>query len=241
VDLDPASGEARAALGWVELYRELDVVAAEDALKSAVQMDPNYASAHHTYASVLSMTGRLQQAIAEEKQASTLDPLSLNIKAALAETLSVAGQQEAAKAELKLVFAMDPHYPKAHEVLGNIYAREGMYNEAIREYKTSVAHGGDKLWYKFGVTYAISGNKREALSILSKLERLEQRSGGASWDLAVVEIGLGNKEKALAWLETAYREHNDDGLLTLRVDPAFDPLRAESRFQDLVRRMKLGS
>ena len=87
----------------------------------------------------------------------------------------------------------------------------------------------------------ISGNEREAQSILSKLEDLEHRSGGASWDLAVVEIGLGNKEKALAWLETAYREHHDDALLTLRVDPAFDPLRADPRFQDLLRRLKLSS
>jgi TolB-like protein/DNA-binding winged helix-turn-helix (wHTH) protein/Tfp pilus assembly protein PilF len=241
VDLDPASGEARAALGWVELYRELDVVAAEDTLKSAVQMDANYAPAHHTYASVLSMTGSLQQAIAEEKQATTLDPLSLIMKAALAEILSVAGQQDAAERELKLVFDMDPRYPKAHEVLGNIYARKRMYNEAIREYQMSGANGGDKLRYKLGFVYALSGNKREALSILSKLEDLEKHSGGASWDLAVVEIGLGKKDEALALLERSYREHNEDGLLELKIDPIFDPLRTDPRFQDLLRRMKLGS
>lgn len=239
IELDPTSGEARAALGWVELYKELDVVAAEDALKSAVQMDPNYAPAHHTYARLLSITGRVQQAIAEQKQATTLDPLFLIMRAALAAELSGAGQQDVAEKELKLVFEMDPHFPKAHEFLGDIYTRKNMYNEAIREYKTSVANGGDELWYSLGYVYALSGNKREALSILSKLEDLEKRSGGESWALAVVEIGLGNKDKALAWLEKTYQEHNDDGLLQLRY-PIFDPLRSDPRFQNLLRRMKLG-
>ena len=77
--------------------------------------------------------------------------------------------------------------------------------------------------------------------MLAQLKELEKRSKRAALDVATVEIGLGKKDEALAWLETAYQEHNDDGLLTLKIDPIFDPLRADPRFQDLLRRVNLSS
>ena len=241
VELDAASGEARTALGRVELYRDRDIAAAEDTFKSAIQLGPNYAIAHHSYGELLAFTGRFQEAIAEKKQAEALDPLSLVIKGALAAALSLAGQQDAAEKELRLVFEMDPHYPSGHGILGGIYTQKGLYKEAIREYLASEAYGGDEVWGALGYAYALSGDKRDALTMLSKLQRLENRSKRAAFDLAVVEIGLGKKDEALAWLETAYQEHNDDGLLTLKIDPVFDPLRADPRFQNLLRRMKLSS
>ena len=239
VELDPNSGEARTALGRVELYRDLDVAAAEDTFKNAIPLDPNYAIVHHSYGELLAATGRFQEAIKEKREAVLLDPLSLVIKAALADLLSLAGQQDAAEEELKLVFEMDQHYPSAHEILGDMYTRKGMYNQAIREYQVSEANGGDELWGALGHAYALSGNKQEALKMFSQLQELEKRSGSASYDLAVVEVGLGNKDKALAWLEKAYQEHNDDGLLWLKVDPKFDRLRADPRFKDLLRRMNV--
>src|SRR6185437_11872419 len=94
VELDPGSGEAQAALGWVELYRNLDVISAERALKAAVQLEPNYAPAHHTYSGVLQMTGRFREAIAEEERAVALDPLSEIARASLAEELSLVGEND---------------------------------------------------------------------------------------------------------------------------------------------------
>jgi tetratricopeptide (TPR) repeat protein len=225
----------------VELYRELDVAAAEDSFKVAIQLDPNYATVHHYYGALLAMTGRFQEAIAEKKQAAILDPLSLINKAALAQVLSLARQYDAADEQIKRIFEIDPHFAKAHESLRDIYSRRGMYKEAVREYKVSEANGGEKLWSALGYAYALSGDKQDALKMLSRLQALEMRSGGAAYDLAVVEIGLGNKDEALVWLQKAYQEHNDDGLLWLKVFPIFDPLRAEARFQDLLRRMMLGS
>jgi len=244
VELDPASGEARMALGWVELYKNLDLAAAEGALKRAVQLDPNYAPAHHTYGAFLDMTGRFQEAISEEKQAVLLDPLAPISRASLAGLLSVAGQNERGVEQLNLIFAMDPQFPKAHEVLGDIYLRRGMYKEAIREYQASEQYGGDKLLGLLGYAYARSGNRDQALRTLSELQDLEKRSGSGSnyYDLALVEIGLGNKDGALVWLEKMYQENvDDDGLLYLKSEPIFDPLRADPRFQDLLRRMKLAS
>jgi TolB-like protein/DNA-binding winged helix-turn-helix (wHTH) protein/Flp pilus assembly protein TadD len=239
VELDPTSGEARTALGWAELYRNLDLAAAEAALKSAVQLDPNYAPAHHTYSGVLEMTGRFQEAISEEKQAVLLDPLSHISRASLAELLSVAGQNDHGVEQLKLIFAMDPQYPKAHETLGDIYLRRGMYKEAIHEYQVSEQYGGDKLLGLLGYAYARSGKKDQALRTLSELQELERRSGSGdvSYDLALVEIGLGNRNEALAWLEKEYQQRDDDGLLFLKYEPIFDPLRSDPRFLDLLRRM----
>jgi len=243
VELDPTSGEARTALGWVELYKNLDLAAAKNALKSAIQLDPNYAPAHHTYSAFLAITGRFQEAISEGKQAVLLDPLALVSRASLAELLLLTGQHDLGVEQLKLISAMDPQSPKAHETLGVIYLRRGMYTEAIREFQTSEEHGGDKLLGLLGYAYALSGNREKALRTLSKLQKLEKRSGSGnfSYDLALVEIGLGNKDEALAWLEKMYQQHDDDGLLWLKVDPMFDSLRSDPRFQELVRRMKFPS
>jgi TolB-like protein/Flp pilus assembly protein TadD len=243
VELDPTSGEARTALGWVELYKELDLAAAEDALKRAVQLDPNYAPAHHTYSGLLEMTGRSQEAISEGEQAVFLDPLSNISRASLAELLSVAGQNDRAVEQLKLIFAMDPQYPKAHETLGDIYSRRGMYKGAIREYQASEQYGGTKLLGLLGYAYARSGDKDQALRTLSELQELGKRSpsGDVSYDLAIVEIGLGNRDEALAWLEKEYQQHDNDGLLFLKYEPIFAPLRSDPRFRNLLRRMNFPS
>lgn len=236
VALDPNSGETRAALGWAELYKALDVVAAQDALKSAVNLDPNYAPAHHTYSAVLGMTGRLPEAIREEEEAVQLDPLFLISRASLAGLLSASGQNERGIEALKQIFAMEPQFPKGHEVLGDIYSREGRYMEAIREYQISEEYGGDKLPGLLGYAYARAGNRAAAMKILVKLKE----SGEDYYDLAIIEMGLDDKDAAIQWLEREYQEHeDDDGLLGLRSEPRFDPLRSEPRFQNLLRRMRL--
>lgn len=238
VMLDPNSGEARAALGWAELYKGLDVAAAEDALRSALNLDPNYAPAYHTYAAVLDMTGRLQEAIREEERAVQLDPLFLISRAALARLFSAAGQTERGAEQLNKIFAMEPRFPKAHEVLGDIYSERGMYKDAIREFQISEEYGGDKLPGLLGHAYARTGNRNQAVKIMAELKR----SGNNYYDLALIEIGLGDKEAAIHCLQRQYKEElDDDGLLALRSEPRFVPLRSDPRFQDLLRRMKLVS
>ena len=241
VELDPGSGEAQAALGWVELYRNLDVISAERALKAAVQLEPNYAPAHHTYSGVLQMTGRFREAIAEEERAVALDPLWEIARASLAEELSLVGENDRALQQLNLIFKMDPQFAKAHETLGLVYLRTGMYKGAIRECQAAEHYGRYRLSGLLGYAYARAGNRKEALQALSELQRTEEksRSGAASYDLAILEMGLGNRDKAIAWLQREYKEHNDDGLLLLKCDPLFAPLRSDPRFLDLLRRIKL--
>ena len=239
VELDPTSGEARTALGWVEYFKQWDFVAAQDALKAAIQLDPNYAPAHHLYSGVLALSGRFQESIDQEKQAVRLDPLALIFRAALAGGLSLAGQNDQAIEEIKQIFAIDPQYPKAHETLGTLYLRRGMYKEAIREFEASERYGGAKQLGVLGYAYARSGDKEQAVRMLSQLEDLDKRSpsGDVSGDLAIVEMGLGNRDAALAWLEKEYQQHDDDGPWDAKFDPIFEPLRSDRRFQDLLRRV----
>lgn len=240
VDLDPRSGEARTALGFIQLFREVDVAAADKTLKTAIELDPNYPTAHHWYAGALKATGQLPGAVAELSEAAKLDPLSLIIRAALANELSLAGHQDAALAELKMLLEMDPHFPKAHETLGTIYERKGMYEAAVHEFHLSAQNGGDPLWSDLGYVYAVSGHKQQALDVLARLEKMEKHGEVSPFDLALVNLGLGRKEDAIACLQKDSLKP-DDGWLSVRADPRFDPLRSDPRFQALLRHMKLVS
>lgn len=235
VELDPNSGEAHTALGFIEFFRELDVPAAEREFKTAIRLDPNYATARHWYSGLLGSTGRSSEALAEMTEAAKLDPLSLIIRTALAGDLSRVGQQDAAMAQIKTIFDMDPHFAKAHETLGSIYLEKGMYKEAIREFQAADRYGGYQLPGRLGYAYARSGNRKEALRILRELEA----NRGDDSDMAIVEMGLGNQEKALAWLEKDYERHEDDLLLDLKIEPIFAPLHSDPRFQEIVRHLNL--
>jgi len=243
VELDPYSAEAQTALGWVEFYKVWDFAAAANALKAAIRLDPNYAPAHHTYAGVLEYYDRLEEAIDQEKQAVVTDPLALIFRSALAEQLSTAGQNDQALEQINKIFEIDPLYPKGHEAMGVIYLRRGLYQEALREFKATEQLGGGKQLAFFGFAYASLGKKKEATKVLSELIELDKTSpsGDVSYDLALLQMGLGNRDSALTWLEKEYQQHDDDGPWTANVDPLFAPLRSDSRFQNLLRRNKYPS
>jgi TolB-like protein/DNA-binding winged helix-turn-helix (wHTH) protein/thioredoxin-like negative regulator of GroEL len=233
IALDPNSGEAYTALAWVQLYWYLEPSAAEPAFKRAIELAPNYAEAHHSYGNYLGFIGHTDEAINEEKQAMLLDPLSPLFQATMAEGLAQAGDFDNALKQLSAVFKIDPQFAGAHGGLGRIYTRQGKYKDAIEEFQTEARLGRDLDLSSIGYVYALWGKKKEAVKALSKL----QESGGAPAALAAVEIGLGHKEKALNLLEKVYEDHDDDALLDLKVDPMFDPLRSDPKFQGILRRM----
>jgi TolB-like protein/Tfp pilus assembly protein PilF len=234
VELDPASAEARIALGWVELYKNFDLSAGGRAFHSAVQLDPNDASAHHSYGEFLAMMGRFEEAVAEKRQAVFLDPLSARFRGALVETLALAGRDEAARIEMQRLLDLRPDSPLPHLSLAEADLRKGRYREAIRELQTYAKHGDDPILGRLGYAYARSGRRKDAERILADLRKLE---GDSSLDIVRIEIALGHKDEALTWLEKRYQTHADDDLLWIKVDPVFDPLRSDRRFQALLRQM----
>ena len=237
IALDPTSGEAYTALAWVQLYWYLDPTAAGPAFERAIELAPNYAQAHYSYATYLKTAGRPYDAVNQVKQAISLDPLSPLFNSGLGGSLVETGQVEEGLKQLKRVIDTNPGFAVAHGALGRAYLNQGKYKEAIEEFQTQGKIDGDFEMGLTGYAYSRSGNKKQALKILSQLHALQQKSQGPFFDLAIVELGLGNNEKAIAWLQKLEEEHEDDGLLQLPTEPMFDALRPDPRFRDIIRRM----
>jgi hypothetical protein len=115
-----------------------------------------------------------------------------------------------------------------------------MYEAAIHEFQLSAQNGGDPLWAQMGYVYAVSGHRRQALRVLAHLQALEKKSARFALDVALVSIGLGRNEEAIAWIKKAALKP-DDGWLSLQSDRRFEPLRSDPRLQALLRSMKLSS
>lgn len=193
-EVNPQDGEAYTALAWVQLYWYLDPAAAGPAFERALELAPNYAQAHYSYAQYLETAGRPYEAVNEVKQAILLDPLSHLFNSGLGSALAETGQLEEAVKQFKVVLKMNPQFAGAHGGLGNAYLTQGKYTEAIKEFQTEGKMDGNFELGSTGYAYARSGNKKQALKILSQLYAL-QKPPGVSFDLAMVQLGLGNKEK----------------------------------------------
>ena len=135
---------------------------------------------------------------------------------------------------------MDPNFPLAHSSLGRAYVAKGMYREAIAEYEkySALTGGSSRALAALGNARARLGDRREALRVLEQLRAISKERYVPSHHFADVYIGLGDNDQAFAWLEKAYEERSSY-LTYLKVDPAFDPLRSDPRFADLVRRVGL--
>jgi eukaryotic-like serine/threonine-protein kinase len=240
LELDDTLSEAHLELGKVHYWYDYDWNAAEKELRRAVELGPNYASAHAYYGWYLVSVGRFQEGIEESKRAQELDPLSIQTNATAAQNLYFAHRYEEAINLFGKTLEMDPNYWFAHMFLGLSYEANGDLPRAItecqraREAETTVPYPSAELAH----AYAVSGRKREAEEILKQLKDRSRQSYVPAYNFAEIYIGLGDKEKALALLEKAYADRSM--LLTfLKVDPEFDSLRSDPRFKDLLRRVGL--
>lgn len=235
--LDDQLAEAHNSLAAL-LYRfDGDWAGAEREFKRAVELDPNYAPAHHWYSMYLALLGRKEEALAEARNACELDPLSPVVGANLAKILQEAGQDDKAIEQAKKTLDLDPGSAVTHAVLGVIYQDKRMYPEAITEYKTALQLGGPpgEMRGLLGYAYAASGNRAEAQKMIGELRLLWPGHAHAALDLAAVFSGLGDKDKALYWLQKAEEMHVSD-LIGIGQDPDFAELRHDPGFQALVKR-----
>ena len=232
--------EAHTSLADVKVDYDWDWPGAEQEFRRAIELNPDYPTAHQWYAEFLSEMGRHQQALAESALAQKLDPHSLIISASIGKILFEAGQSDAAIEPLHKTLESEPNFTHAHSYLAKVYLRRGMFAEAAAEFERAATLSGGVANYLGGLghTYARAGRASDARKVLEELkERSKQRY--VSWrDIAVIYAGLGDKDQAFACLEKAY-ELRDSGLVFLKVDPLFDPLRSDPRFQSLLRRIGL--
>jgi TolB-like protein/DNA-binding winged helix-turn-helix (wHTH) protein/Tfp pilus assembly protein PilF len=237
VELDDSLGEAHASLAFSLDLFDWNWEAAEKEFRRAIELNPGYATAHHWYAWHLSVMGRNSEAIAEMKKAENLDPLSLIINADLAELLLIARFSDQSIQQSRKTLEMDPNFAVAHYDLGQALVQKHMYSEAIAELETATKLSADSPICKSTLAhaYAVSGRRNEALEILNDLTRRSNGFSNAA-ETAMIYVGLGENDQAMAWLEKAYSERFNPSIL---LRPAFDPLRSDPRFQSLVHRIGL--
>jgi TolB-like protein/DNA-binding winged helix-turn-helix (wHTH) protein/Flp pilus assembly protein TadD len=230
-----------AAAHWVMAgikQNEWDWAGAEGEYKRAIELNPNLADAHFRYAEYLSMIGRHTEALAEIKRAEELDPLRDSVRAREADTLFLARRYDEAIEILQNAIKLTPESIGAHFTLGYTYAAKGMSERAINEFQKVISIQGETttgLCY-LGYALAMSGKRSEARAILDKLKTTKEYVSPT--ELAVLYVGLGDNDGAIASLEKAYAAH-DLQLQTLKVDPGLDRLRSDPRFQNLVRKVGL--
>jgi len=242
LEIDDTLAEAHTALARIKLNYDWDWSGAERDFKRAIELNPNYPTGHHWYAWYLAAMERHTEAIAEMKRAQELDPLSLVINTDVGWIFYYARQYDQAIAELQKTLEMDPDFVRAHLRLGLSYLQKSMNKEAIETLQkaTDISERSTEIVAFLGYAYAISGNKSEAQKILNDLQEGSRRRYVSPYYIAVIYTGLGEKEQAFKWLEKAYEERSGR-LVYLEVEPMFDPLRADPRFTDLLRRVGLAS
>jgi serine/threonine-protein kinase len=187
---------------------------------------------------------RFDEAIAEARRTSELEPLSFTASSHLGWILYLSGRNDEAIAQCKKILNLDPNSFPARRYLGLAYEQKGMYPQAIDEFQKGVKISGSPLMLALlGHAYAASGKTAEARKVLSDLHDLSEVKGAGTryvspYTIAAVHTALGDRDQAFKWLERA-NDERDVWLMNLKVDPVFAKLRSEKRFQDLLTRAGL--
>jgi TolB-like protein/Tfp pilus assembly protein PilF len=234
IELDPALAEAHASLGYIQKNR-FEWAAADASFKRALSLKPGYSSAHHWYGISLTQQGRFAEAITELKIAVSLDPLSIGPAAQLASTLLMARRYDEAIQQAEKVLQMDASFGRAHQTISEAHAYSGRYDQALAALQQAVQlmpPGGDDqdLQADFGYIYAKSGRQADALRVATLLiERFKGEQQPVAGAISTIYAALGQTGEAFNWLDVA-RKRNDLEMGYLKIDPRWDPLRADPRF-----------
>lgn len=235
VELDDTLAEAHVSLAVIAQDYDWDWPTVEKEYRRAIELNPNYPTAHQWYAESLALQGRFDEAFVEIERARQLDPLSLIIGSDYAVILYFSRQYDRAIEQFRSVLDREPRFPRAHMVI-YAYAQKGMYAEALADIQN---------WRRLGdgpqsmLLAYVSGRAGQQVAARQALRELQLKPGEKSYaySIAVAYLGIGDNEKAITWLQKSYTERTIT--TALRVDPAFDPLRSDPRFQQLLRGMRL--
>ena len=239
LQLDPSLGEAHASLGWSYGPGLWQWEKSESEFRRAIELSPNYPTAHQWYGLLLRDLGRFDEAKVEIKRAQELDPVSLIIGQVAAQNYLIEGDTSRALQEAKRLAELDPNYPRGLEVLGWIYLKQGRNSEAVATLQKALAAGGDRrILGSLGYMLATSGRKTEALNLLKEIQAKYERHEALAKDVAGVYAGLGDKDQVFVWLEKDF-EARAGPLSRIKWEFPFEPVRSDPHFADLLRRMGL--
>jgi TolB-like protein/DNA-binding winged helix-turn-helix (wHTH) protein/Flp pilus assembly protein TadD len=236
--IDGSSSEAHTALALIVQNYDWDWQTSEKEFRRAIELNPNDATAHHWYAEHLMWRGRFDEAFEQSARARELDPLSLIIAADNGAIFYFSRKNDAAIAKWRSVREMDPGFLRAHLIVG-AYVEKGMFAEALADNeKTRPTIGDGAYWSWRAYILGRAGRITEAHSALQELLEINRSTPVDSMAVAQAFAGMGDKDEAMAWLAKAYARRSN-GLITLKVDPAYDLLRGDARFRDLLLRVGL--
>jgi TolB-like protein len=236
IALDDFLSEAHAELANTAMTLDWDWPVAEAEFHRALALNPNSATNHEKYAFYLVRTGHPNEALAEIQRSVDLDPVSGSTFHAEGFVYYFSHQYFRALDVARTVRGLKINLSDWNLLTGASYAEKGMYNDAIQAFLKS-GNGAYSLGH-LGNAYARAGRKQAAQKLISELEEDVRTEGVGRYEIALVYAGLGDSRNAFKWLDDAYRAH-DVGLVYLNVDPCLDSLRADPRFEDLVRRVGL--
>jgi serine/threonine-protein kinase len=241
VAIDPTLAEAHTALAHVRATYCWDWPGARVEYQTAISLNPVYATAHHWYAiTYLAPLGLLDAAFSQMEKAEELDPVSLSIKRDMAVILIDSRQYEEAVEQSKAAISLDRGFHGAYWALGLAYEGLLRYEDAVDAFLKGLELAPDtpRLLGVLGHAYGLSGQRIRAEEVLARLNELANRIYVSPFDFALVNLGLGHLESFFEWLELAYRSRSYE-LVSMRVDPKFDPVREDPRFVRMLRRLGL--
>jgi serine/threonine-protein kinase len=239
LEIDETLAEPHASLGFVKFWYDWDLAGADWEFRRAIELDPDYATAHHWYGELLCLTSRFDDGFKELRLAQQVDPLSPIISADVGKLLFMARQPDQAIEQLQKTLELDSEMPLAHLFLALAWNKEGRHEQAIAELEKIANGPGSRAIFKatLGFVYGQSGREAEALTILDQLIGSTSPTHYVSpFHIALIYVGLGKNDQAIEWLEKAETER-DPFLIYIKVDPNFDSLRSDTRFSDLLRRI----
>lgn len=241
VMLDDLSAEAHTSLAHVKATQEWDWAGAEREFQRAIALNPSYATARHWYAaSCLAPLGRLDEALDELVAAQALDPVSSIVARDVAVLHYYRRDFETALEQCDHTIELNPHFAPAYWTLGVIQEQRREFDEAVAAFQRAgtLSPKAPRIHGALGRTFALSGRRKLALEVLQKLDTFARERYVSPLEFAWIHFALGQQEDGFRWLTKACEDRSFD-LISIKVDPRFDPLRDDSRFQTLIRRLAL--
>jgi TolB-like protein/DNA-binding winged helix-turn-helix (wHTH) protein len=240
LQIDGTLAEAHNSLAMVHLLYDWDLAASEKEFRRALDLDPDYTTAHHLYSHTLIVLGRTDESLAESKRALELEPLNLAIGGHLGWHYLYARQYDQAIEQFRKTLELDPAFPQVQRLAAWAYLQKGMREEAIASLRAALGRLGrnPEVEGELGHALGVAGRRAEALAMLEGLRQLSSTRYVSPYSVALVHAGLGDRDQALSSLEKAYVERSDY-MVYLNREPMLDGLRSDPRFAALVRRVGL--
>jgi tetratricopeptide (TPR) repeat protein len=235
--LDSSLAEPHATLGMIN-HMEWRTAEAEAEYKRAIDLNPNYPTAHHWYGRLLRAMGRDEEAMTQTKLAGDIDPLSLVVLNNMAEIKVERGDLDEATGICQKILDLEPNFWAGHHTLAMVFMKQRRFDEALAEAQKSVElnQRANASLALLAHVYGRMGRRADAESVIKELEEKFGKQDADGRDLAVAYAGLGDKEQVFTWLEKSF-QHRSHFMAMLRLEPLLDPVKSDPRWTNLLKRV----